>query len=1794
MATSTFYIENNSSYSFWESSYFQSWTYNSGSGVTNGYTTPSNITFDKVFGTSSIPSGSTINSALLYATVTTGTYGGTARHAGSTNYSGLDIKASVTAGVDTSVPYYWKSNTGGSYPATPGIGVTVYSDKTGSAQWSAIRLVVDYTLPYGNVNPPTSLSIATNVAPSTTQRLSWSGATGGTNTTVASYQVFSSADSYATAIGSTSNAYLDVTSSASNGGAITYKVLSVSSPAGYNSSLSTATATVTTTWTAPSVPQNVVVSPASLVSGNATLSWSASSNGTNNVISGYRIDRATAAGGTWSTLVASQTGTSLTVAAHTTKGSSYFYRVEALAPLANSGVSASVQLLTDWSNPTAPTAVSMSATNLAPNTTATLSWSGANNGTNNAIASYDIHVMRQGESTYSFLKSTTGLSTTVTSPAANGTDSYKVMAMGAVSGYNSPLSTATATLATQFTAPSAPSSLTLSYNNVYPSRSVTLSWGASSSGTNNPFLTYQIQRADTVGGTRTVLVASQTATSLAVTAKSTNGSYFYWVIALGTYSNTTSASIELVTTFAAPTVPSNVSTSPSTVGTSGSSTLSWTASTGGTNNALTGYLIERAAASSGPWSTLVASQAAVSLAVTGQAANGSSYYYRVTALAPYANSAASATAQLATSYSPPSTPTGLALSGNDVAPSASVNLTWSASTDGTNNVVSGYQVERSVSSSSGFASISTGISKTNRTLAVTARDAGGQAYYYRVIALAPNGSSAASSSIELRTTVGTISAPTNLRINSATSSTVSPATAVNITWTASANATNNAVTGYKILESSSSGSGYAEIGTAAAGATSYGITTIASEGVRYYKIYATGTYSNSSETGYVSITVSLDTADASTFVMSPAGIDAGTQTTATITASNAAYTHKIWITFGSETSTVGTLAAGVTTWSYTPPLSWLNQIPNSTNGSATVRLETYSGTTLKGVKTSIILIYAPTTVIPTLASFTGTRVNNSVPSAWGLYVVSKSQVDLAMGTGTGTYGSTIVNYRLEGGGMNISGTAPISQRSAVLTSTSTTFTATVTDSRQRSRSYPVVITAIAYTQPSLTVDSYRCVSNGTESDEGTYGHVLATSTFSSISGNNAITLSSKYRIKGSASAYTTISSSMTNAVGITFGSGGLALDKYYEVVYTVTDLVGSTLSVTDEISAAQYLLHFRNNGLGFGVGGPSSEDNAMDVHWKLIAHNGIDLSGTIVNNVTVDTHQDLLYGVMGTNDLYRIRAGGASNAGYLEIATADDGTEPIYVRQYTGVFATLARTLTLLDGSGNTSVPGTLTAAAFSGPLTGNVTGNVSGTAGSAPASDVYSWAKAATKPTYTNTEVGAAANEHAHPGMDLIRPAGTGVQPNNQCLMLSGSVYTSVDIVQAPGLGFHIPGVVWATLKMDSSGDFRFYNSTLSGYQSVRAANFYENDVALSSKYLSLGGGSTSGSIYINPNASTNFFNEGLRLNRAPDGYVALMMGGASGSTADTGVGVWGLFVHPDNTFVIAHNTANGTGGLRMSTAESTLYWKENPVLTSVNYNGYSPSLTGGNASGTWGINITGLAGNSALFNGLDSSRFLFGINGSGSYTASTTQNMYEMPQYKSGFWEALPNSNWTPTNNYYWGATFAHASNSAGYNYSGQIAFNNVGNGDNVYLRVIMGGNPSAWSRIITNGNWSEHITLGSLGAAAAGHGHNDLPILGWGHDINSVELGSGFGFSNAPLWGSSFTFGSGGTYGAQLVTTYYNNPPQMVFRTYYNEGTFTPSSWVTMLHSGNWSSYVQKIIGTGTSLPGSATTGDIFIKY
>jgi hypothetical protein len=150
---------------------------------------------------------------------------------------------------------------------------------------------------------------------------------------------------------------------------------------------------------------------------------------------------------------------------------------------------------------------------------------------------------------------------------------------------------------------------------------------------------------------------------------------------------------------------------------------------------------------------------------------------------------------------------------------------------------------------------------------------------------------------------------------------------------------------------------------------------------------------------------------------------------------------------------------------------------------------------------------------------------------------------------------------------------------------------------------------------------------------------------------------------------------------------------------TLTQQDGGTLTTTwtdyDTDNDAQTLSWDQGQTLLSISGGNDITLTGLATEDYVNSQGFVTSSGTVagvVRTVTGTNSAELVRGNMGDNDQARILVGAtASNAGYLEIATADDGTEPIYVRQYTGTFTTEARTATLLDGSGNTTFPGNLT-----------------------------------------------------------------------------------------------------------------------------------------------------------------------------------------------------------------------------------------------------------------------------------------------------------------------------------------------------------------------------------------------------------------------------------------------------------------------------------------------------------------------
>lgn len=148
---------------------------------------------------------------------------------------------------------------------------------------------------------------------------------------------------------------------------------------------------------------------------------------------------------------------------------------------------------------------------------------------------------------------------------------------------------------------------------------------------------------------------------------------------------------------------------------------------------------------------------------------------------------------------------------------------------------------------------------------------------------------------------------------------------------------------------------------------------------------------------------------------------------------------------------------------------------------------------------------------------------------------------------------------------------------------------------------------------------------------------------------------------------------------------------------------------TDPAMSVKMVLTGLGN-VGIGTTTPTQKLHVIGggLFTALLTTTGITNNGTLTQNGDIIINQASTTGTRqvrfqgGDNDYGRIAFGGtASNAGWMEIASCDDGDEPIYVRQYTGVFTTIKRTATLLDANGNTIFPGTVTAPTFTGALNG-------------------------------------------------------------------------------------------------------------------------------------------------------------------------------------------------------------------------------------------------------------------------------------------------------------------------------------------------------------------------------------------------------------------------------------------------------------------------------------------------------------
>lgn len=337
------------------------------------------------------------------------------------------------------------------------------------------------------------------------------------------------------------------------------------------------------------------------------------------------------------------------------------------------------------------------------------------------------------------------------------------------------------------------------------------------------------------------------------------------------------------------------------------------------------------------------------------------------------------------------------------------------------------------------------------------------------------------------------------------------------------------------------------------------------------------------------------------------GSQLGSGVSVTIDRKSESFIHKVEYKFVESAWTTASSNATTST-SFTPPVSLATQIPSAEVGALTVRVTTFNGSTQIGNPvTKSINLKVPTNIVPSLSGLTQSRIDNGVPSSWGVYVKGKSQVKITASGASGIHGSTIVGYSISGPGLSVNASSGTSE---VLSSTGTlTYTCTVTDSRGRTASKSVSINVVDYTYPNISMSAERCTIDGTKSTNGTYLRVVITFGCASVSGKNSI-------VSKSCSCNGVSNSSFESGTAFVLAAN-CSIGNHYTVSASIKDALGNTAIASAEITTSFRILNVNKKKTGLAIGKFSEKDAFevnMDSYFLKNIKSGINVEGSIATN----------------------------------------------------------------------------------------------------------------------------------------------------------------------------------------------------------------------------------------------------------------------------------------------------------------------------------------------------------------------------------------------------------------------------------------------------------------------------------------------------------------------------------------------------------------------------------------------------
>ncbi|MGU7808819.1 DUF859 family phage minor structural protein [Streptococcus suis] len=286
----------------------------------------------------------------------------------------------------------------------------------------------------------------------------------------------------------------------------------------------------------------------------------------------------------------------------------------------------------------------------------------------------------------------------------------------------------------------------------------------------------------------------------------------------------------------------------------------------------------------------------------------------------------------------------------------------------------------------------------------------------------------------------------------------------------------------------------------------------------------------------------------------------GSALTININRQSSSFKHTVRYVWGNKSGTIATNVDTSTTW--TIPLDFANDIPDSTSGTGTIYVDTYSGSTKTGTQSTAFTASVPDSIKPSLTGFTlvdgNTAARTLIPGEQQ-FVQIISNIAVHFGQATGAYGSTITGYHAEIVGKNQSTSQNGGSLGIMNYHGQVTIRARVTDSRGRtSNTIERTVTVLEYFAPAFNFGVER--SGATSSTFSILRNARIAPLIVGGSQRNTMTLtfrvapadSNNYTTdNGPASGTFTTLSSLTNSLANL--SGTYSSDKSWDVIGILED-----------------------------------------------------------------------------------------------------------------------------------------------------------------------------------------------------------------------------------------------------------------------------------------------------------------------------------------------------------------------------------------------------------------------------------------------------------------------------------------------------------------------------------------------------------------------------------------------------------------------------------------------------------------